>query len=74
MSTRPDSCTSDATVLILDETGTGKELIARAIHRMSTRRGGSFIKTNCEHDHIIRVLRETRGVLSGSRGAAPVSA
>jgi formate hydrogenlyase transcriptional activator len=38
---------SDATVLILGETGTGKELIARAVHRLSSRRGESFIKLNC---------------------------
>jgi formate hydrogenlyase transcriptional activator len=38
---------SDATVLILGETGTGKELIARAIHKMSHRKNSSFIKLNC---------------------------
>jgi len=38
---------SEATVLILGETGTGKELVAQAIHRMSRLKDGPFIKVNC---------------------------
>jgi PAS domain S-box-containing protein len=38
---------SDATVLLLGETGTGKELVARALHHQSKRKGNSFIKLNC---------------------------
>lgn len=38
---------TDSTVMIYGETGTGKELIARAVHNLSERKGAAFVKLNC---------------------------
>ncbi|MDY6837089.1 MAG: sigma 54-interacting transcriptional regulator [Thermodesulfobacteriota bacterium] len=38
---------SDASILVVGETGTGKDMFARATHNMSHRKGGPFVKVNC---------------------------
>src|SRR4030042_1745645 len=43
----PQIAAADATVLLQGETGAGKEVLARAIHRMSRRRDKSFVAVNC---------------------------
>ncbi|MEA3366583.1 MAG: sigma 54-interacting transcriptional regulator [Planctomycetota bacterium] len=43
----PQAAASESTVLLQGETGTGKELLARAIHDLSPRAGGPFVPVNC---------------------------
>jgi transcriptional regulator with GAF, ATPase, and Fis domain len=64
--------TSDATVLIHGETGTGKELVAEALHEESARKGGPFVVVDC--GAIPRELIESelfghvRGAFTGASG------
>ena len=67
---------SDSTVMIQGENGTGKELVARAIHQQSERRGHRFVVTNCGVEQVVVERRAVRddeamlaplGALDGSR-------
>jgi DNA-binding NtrC family response regulator len=46
---------TDVTLVVMGETGTGKELVARAVHYCSTRQGGPFVPVNCGAlpDHLV---------------------
>ncbi|TKB61405.1 MAG: sigma-54 factor interaction domain-containing protein, partial [Nitrospira sp.] len=63
---------SDSTVLVLGETGTGKELIARAIHCSSARKQGPFIAANCAGftDSLLgsQLFGHKRGAFTGAVG------
>ena len=57
---------SNASVLLLGETGTGKELIAKALHRLSPRGSGPFIRVNCGALHENLLESELFGHVRGS--------
>ncbi len=66
---------SNATVLVLGENGTGKELVAKAIHRMSSRAQARFVATNCSafNDNLLEseLFGHKRGSFTGAISDKP---
>ncbi len=66
---------SDATVLVLGDNGTGKELVARAIHAQSRRAGKAFVATNCSafNDNLLEseLFGHRRGAFTGAVSDKP---
>jgi transcriptional regulator with PAS, ATPase and Fis domain len=66
---------SDATVLVLGENGTGKELVARSIHQQSRRANKSFVATNCSafNDNLLEseMFGHRRGAFTGAVSDKP---
>ena len=63
-----DLCALDAPVMLQGETGTGKDLVARALHDLGPRAGGPFVAVNCATIPLEHFEVSMFGTLGGARG------